>query len=148
MIAIAVMDLTAPAAPGPPRRTLLLGLAAGLAGCVARSAPPGPPVRKVGMDADAFIMRDGARLPYRTWLPEGVPHTVMLALHGFNDSRDAFEIPAPNFQAAGVAIYAPDHAASAPPLAAAYGPAPTPSPTTPPSSPASCAPVTPTRGSC
>jgi alpha-beta hydrolase superfamily lysophospholipase len=33
---------------------------------------------------------------------------VILALHGFNDSRDAWEIPAPDFTAAGFAFYAPD----------------------------------------
>ena len=32
----------------------------------------------------------------------------MLALHGFNDSRDAWEYSAPEFAAAGVAVYAPD----------------------------------------
>ena len=32
----------------------------------------------------------------------------MLALHGFNDSRDAWEYPAAAFAAAGVAVYAPD----------------------------------------
>jgi alpha-beta hydrolase superfamily lysophospholipase len=56
-----------------------------------------------------FTMSDGARLPYREWLPaSGAPETVILALHGFNDSRDAWEIPAPSFQAEGMAIYAPD----------------------------------------
>ena len=38
-------------------------------------------------------MPDGARLPYRAWLPEGPPRAVVLALHGFNDSRDAWEDP-------------------------------------------------------
>jgi acylglycerol lipase len=33
---------------------------------------------------------------------------VVLALHGFNDSRDAWEIPAPDFVAAGMQVYAPD----------------------------------------
>ena len=60
------------------------------------------------MTKDAFTMPDGARLPYRTWLPEGKPAAVVLALHGFNDSRDAWEYPAPAFAAAGVAVYAPD----------------------------------------
>jgi alpha-beta hydrolase superfamily lysophospholipase len=32
----------------------------------------------------------------------------MLALHGFNDSRDAWEYPAPAFAIAGIALYAPD----------------------------------------
>lgn len=53
-------------------------------------------------------MPDGVRLPYRAWVPSGPPQAVILALHGFNDSRDAWEIPAPTFTAAGMALYAPD----------------------------------------
>jgi alpha-beta hydrolase superfamily lysophospholipase len=60
------------------------------------------------MTEDAFTMPDGARLPYRAWLPDREPEAVVLALHGFNDSRDAWEYPAPAFTAAGVAVYAPD----------------------------------------
>lgn len=89
-------------------RGLILGLLLALAGCVARLAPPGPPVRAPAMESGAFVMRDGARLPYRAWLPEGPPKAVVLALHGFNDSRDAWAIPAPSFTAAGIALYAPD----------------------------------------
>lgn len=59
-------------------------------------------------DGGAFVMPDGARLPYRVWRPQGPVRAVVLALHGFNDSRDAWEIPAPDLVAAGVMIYAPD----------------------------------------
>jgi alpha-beta hydrolase superfamily lysophospholipase len=55
-----------------------------------------------------FIMADGARLPYRQWLPAGDPSAVVLALHGMNDSRDAWEIPAPQFADAGIAVFSPD----------------------------------------
>ncbi|MBV8097153.1 MAG: lysophospholipase [Acetobacteraceae bacterium] len=57
---------------------------------------------------EAFIMPDGVRLPYRKWLPRGDPWAVVLALHGMNDSRDAWEIPAPMLSQAGVAVFAPD----------------------------------------
>ena len=57
---------------------------------------------------DHFVMPDGTRLPYRAWMPSGPPQTVILALHGMNDSRDAWEIPAPAFAAAGIAVIAPD----------------------------------------
>ncbi len=60
------------------------------------------------MDESAFVMTDGARLPYRCWLPKTPPQQVILALHGFDDSRDAWEYPAPAFAAAGFALYAPD----------------------------------------
>ena len=53
-------------------------------------------------------MPDGAVLPYREWRPVGTPSIVILALHGMNDSRDAWEIPAPDFAAAGIAVYSPD----------------------------------------
>ena len=73
--------------------------------------PPRDGVALVPPPPDGFFtMDDGARLPYRAWLPtDGLPPAiVVLALHGFNDSRDAWEIPAPAFQAAGIAIFAPD----------------------------------------
>ena len=57
---------------------------------------------------DSFAMPDGARLPVRTWAPNGTPRAVVLALHGFNDSRDAWELPGPMFAAAGIALFAPD----------------------------------------
>ncbi len=90
------------------RRTALFGTAALLGGCVTAAAPPGPPVRVPALDQQGFLLRDGARLPVRAWVPEGPPAAVVLALHGFNDSRDAWEIPAPAFAAAGLAVYAPD----------------------------------------
>lgn len=60
------------------------------------------------LDADAFTLSDGARLPYRAWLPDAAARAVILALHGFNDSRAAWDIPAPALAAAGFAVYAPD----------------------------------------
>jgi alpha-beta hydrolase superfamily lysophospholipase len=79
-----------------------------LAGCVARIAPPGPTVEKPTETADFFVMPDGTLLPYRVWLPNGTPSAVVLALHGMNDSRDAWEYPAPDFAAAGLAVFSPD----------------------------------------
>jgi alpha-beta hydrolase superfamily lysophospholipase len=80
-----------------------------LAGCIAPVAPPGlhaqmPP----GAATDSFIMPDGTALPYRVWLPPGLPEAIVLALHGMNDSRDAWEYPAPDFAATGIAVYSPD----------------------------------------
>lgn len=92
----------------PRRAVLALGGALAVGGCVAVYAPPGPAVEAARMSDDRFTMPDGARLPYRVWLPEGRPVAAVLALHGFNDSRDAWEIPAPDLAAAGIAVYAPD----------------------------------------
>lgn len=79
-----------------------------LAACETQLALPGPPVEPAHETADAFVMSDGMRLPYRTWLPTGEPWAVVLALHGMNDSRDAWELPAPALADAGVAVFAPD----------------------------------------
>ena len=88
---------------------VIAGLVASCAGLprYGVSLPALPPAL---LQADeAFTMADGARLPVRTWFPAGgAPRAVVLALHGFNDSRDAWEIPAPVFAAAGVAVFAPD----------------------------------------
>jgi len=94
------------------RSTLLFLLAMAmlsLSGCTNELAPPGRSVETPTATADAFVMPDGVRLPYRVWLPaERQPKAVVLALHGMNDSRDAWEIPAPDFAAAGMAVYSPD----------------------------------------
>ena len=93
----------------PSRRALLVaGAVALLGGCAAAAIPIGPTVMAPVMNGDMFVMRDGARLPFRTWRPASPPRAVVLALHGFNDSRDGWEVPAPDFAAAGIAVYAPD----------------------------------------
>jgi alpha-beta hydrolase superfamily lysophospholipase len=108
MIDMVAMLSTMPPAPSPLPRRAALALAAALAGCAAPAGhpagPPPPPPRQDG----EFMMPDGARLPFRAWLPAGRPAFVMLALHGFNDSRDAWEVPAPTLTAAGIALYGPD----------------------------------------
>ncbi len=74
----------------------------------ARHAALPPGVTAAGPVDGVFTMADGARLPYRDWLPDGAPTAVVLALHGMNDSRDAWEIPAPTFAQAGIAVFSPD----------------------------------------
>ncbi|HEX3573140.1 MAG TPA: alpha/beta fold hydrolase [Rhodopila sp.] len=91
-----------------PRFICLLLAMLLLAGCFAQVAPPGPTVEKPTETAASFVMPDGTNLPYRQWLPAGTPNTIVLALHGMNDSRDAWEYPAPDFAAAGMAVFAPD----------------------------------------
>ena len=93
----------------------------GLTGCAAPGRPL-PISTEPSVTSGVFAMPDGFALPYRIWFPDGPPHTVILALHGFNDSRNAWEYPAPAFQQAGMAIYAPTSAASARPRIAAAGP--------------------------
>jgi len=90
-----------------PRRAALLG-AASLAACTRAAAPPGPLARAPAWEDDRFVIGDGMVLPWRAWVPEAEPWAVLLALHGFNDSRDAWEVPAPALAAQGIAVYAPD----------------------------------------
>jgi alpha-beta hydrolase superfamily lysophospholipase len=91
----------------------MVALVMAAAGCAdpapaVRSAALPPGVTAPGPVDGMFTMADGARLPYRQWLPDGAPRAVVLALHGMNDSRDAWEIPAPALAAAGIAVFSPD----------------------------------------
>ena len=89
---------------------LALVLSVGLRHCLA-GLPPDPSGASTPAlpTPDAvFRMRDGYALPARIW-PSRVPaRGVILALHGFTDSRDAWEYPAPQFAAAGYTLVAPD----------------------------------------
>ncbi len=91
-------------------RRALLALGGGGALAASCAAPPRmvlpapPPTVRDGW----FTAADGARLPYRAWLPDGPPAAALLALHGFDDSRDAWELPAPILAMTGYAVYAPD----------------------------------------
>ena len=92
---------------------LMTLLAMALGGCVTRLATPGPPVIRPTETPLAFVMSDGMALPYRVWTPvdqppRKQPAAIVLALHGMNDSRDAWEIPGPEYAGAGITLYAPD----------------------------------------
>ena len=103
------------------RRFLPLGVAAGML-LVGTCAPPLErtdqlaalvPVASdaVGISrivADRFVAADGEDLPLRSWLPPGEPRAVILALHGFNDYSNAFDIPAALWVERGIATYAYD----------------------------------------
>jgi acylglycerol lipase len=91
-----------------PLLSAVLSITLMLSGCAEHLVPPGPPVETAQTFDDAFVMPDGMRLPYRSWLPEEAPWAVVLALHGMNDSRDAWEYPAPQLAEHGVAVFAPD----------------------------------------
>jgi alpha-beta hydrolase superfamily lysophospholipase len=65
---------------------------------------PGHPIITSGI----FALPDGAKLPFRLYAPPGTPRAVVLALHGVEDSRDAWEILSQTLVPAGIAIYAPD----------------------------------------
>lgn len=77
-------------------------------GCEARLASAGPAIVQPAQAVGSFVMADGARLDYAAWRPFEEPRAIILALHGMNDSRDAWEVPGPAFAAAGIEVIAPD----------------------------------------
>jgi acylglycerol lipase len=104
--------------PTALRRHLLAGLGLMLfAGCAAPDradytallAQEAAPERVTPrLTADAFVAADGARLPLRSWLPQGETKAVILALHGFNDYANAFAGPGEALARRGIATYAYD----------------------------------------
>ncbi|MGO3517240.1 MAG: alpha/beta hydrolase [Acetobacter cibinongensis] len=88
LLALAACSTTLPPAPHPPKRWHN----------AARLTPP----------QRSFKLSDGAMLPARIWPAPNTPHAIMLALHGFNDSRDAWEVSAPFFAEHGMTVVAPD----------------------------------------
>ncbi|MFT8418438.1 MAG: alpha/beta fold hydrolase [Acetobacter sp.] len=86
-----------------------------LAGCGGTRLPPAPtpPARYAAaarlVPPDRVLrLSDGAAIPARVWPAQGPERAVVLALHGFNDSRDAWEYSAPSLAGQGVTVVAPD----------------------------------------
>lgn len=73
-------------------------------------APLTPPAGFVGprIEDHAFVVRDGARLSYLRWSPDGPPRAVAVALHGMNDSYAAFRLAGPWWAEHGVETWAYD----------------------------------------
>ena len=86
-----------------------LALALALSGCAAipfgvPKATPGHPIITSGY----FNLPDGASQPYRLYPADGKIKAVVLALHGYTDSRDGWVILANYLNPHGIEIYAPD----------------------------------------
>ncbi len=86
-----------------------LALLAALAGCapIPFGVPqpyPGHPIITSGY----FHLPDGAVQPYRLYPAQGPVKAVVLALHGYTDSRDGWAMLASYLNPHGVEIYAPD----------------------------------------
>jgi acylglycerol lipase len=80
-----------------------------LAGCTA--IPFGTPQSRPGypiITSGYFRLADGATQPYRLYPAQGQVTAVVLALHGYTDSRDGWAILASYLTPHGVEIYAPD----------------------------------------
>lgn len=85
-------------------------LALQLGACAPRLQPPGDAALPPALDVPAGTWQadDGRSLPLRSWLPDGPPKAVILALHGFNDYGMAFETPGAWWAQRGIATFAPD----------------------------------------
>ena len=79
-----------------------------LLGCAPSLQPPGRMTDAARLDDDRFITHDGIELRVKVWRPEGQPRAAVLALHGFNDYRNAFGDSATEWAKAGIVTYAYD----------------------------------------
>ena len=85
-----------------------ISLAVSIAGCaIPFGTPEGTPQHPI-ITSGYFQLPDGAKLPYRSYLPEGPPRAVVLALHGYTDSRDGWLMLSKVLNTNGIAVYAPD----------------------------------------
>jgi len=88
--------------------SMLLFLAS-LAGCATPLVQQrGERLTTPRLEADRVVAADGAALPLSVWRPQGAPRAVVLALHGFNDYRQAFAEVGPFLATRGIATYAYD----------------------------------------
>lgn len=89
---------------------LLLILALGACATPHVQAPLTPPAGFAGpaIQADAFVVQDGGRLPMTAWLPDGEPWAVVVGLHGMNDARGSYRLAGPWWAERGIATYAYD----------------------------------------
>lgn len=87
----------------------MLVLLAWLAGCATPLVQPRGEYSTVPrLETDRVIVTDGATLPLSVWRPQGAPRAVVLALHGFNDYRQAFAEVGPFLAAQDIITYAYD----------------------------------------
>ncbi|MBL8706313.1 MAG: lysophospholipase [Rhodospirillales bacterium] len=79
-----------------------------LAACAPSLQQLGPVNQPAAFDGERLVTDDGIALKVKTWKPDGPPRAVLLALHGFNDYRNAFDQSATEWARAGVLTYAYD----------------------------------------
>jgi alpha-beta hydrolase superfamily lysophospholipase len=65
------------------------------------------PDQTAAIESDAFLTRDGLRLPLRHWNAQH-PRAVIVALHGMSDYSQAFDLPGPWWAGHGITVYAYD----------------------------------------
>lgn len=85
---------------------VLGAIAAGACSPVAQTF--GPPVSTPRLGDGVVVAADGAELPLRSWPATGRPEAVIVALHGFNDYGNAFDLPGGWWARHGITTYAYD----------------------------------------
>lgn len=71
--------------------------------------PPGESISSGRLLNERFITDDGLELPLRNWLPDDKPYkAIIIALHGFNDYSNFFQMSGEYFRQQGIASYAYD----------------------------------------
>ena len=88
-------------------RLFPLLLAAILVGCAPAIAPRGLENDQPTILHDAFLTRDGLRLPLRRWEAQH-PRAIFVALHGMSDYSNAFDMPAQYWTTQGITTLAYD----------------------------------------
>jgi len=78
-----------------------------LAACAPRLAEQGIESAKPTIQGDAFLTRDGLKLPLRHW-DAPAPAAVIVALHGMSDYSNAFDMPASWWATQGITTLAYD----------------------------------------
>jgi alpha-beta hydrolase superfamily lysophospholipase len=91
------------------RSLSILWLCVCLLGCTApRIQSASNTTRIPELAPDSAVMEDGYELPLTVWKPQGEPVAVVLALHGFNDYRNAFAATGEFLAGHGVLVLAYD----------------------------------------
>ncbi len=91
------------------RDLIFLLLLCGLISCATPQAQkPSGFIQAPVLNENNAVMDDGYQLPLTIWRPKGRPQAIVLALHGFNDYRNAFSGLGPRFAASSLLTYAYD----------------------------------------
>jgi acylglycerol lipase len=106
-----VKDFCSPMIATKAMATKFLLLLLFLASLTACAIPFGVPQGTRGhpiITSGFFDLPDGAKLPYRLYPATGPTRAVVLALHGYTDSRDGWQMFSSVLNAEGITVYAPD----------------------------------------
>lgn len=96
--------------PGSSLAAVVLLALISIGACAPRLQPPGTDIATPHLTEDAYITADSARLSMTIWPAEEAanPKAVIVALHGFNDYRNAFREPSVAMNARGIVVLAYD----------------------------------------